>query len=159
MRLMAVCALAVLVAAGCGGTEMKDFNLVLIREMDEFPELDNWEQVPAGSYDVETAAATKALMKDYADLEDLVRTKSVIALSDLAKEEMANYSGPPKLENLKLTAVSFSGEEGQVLFAGVWDELPSATEGQWRRLMIYPVWDFKAGKVDHIVVTLRNGSL
>jgi len=147
--------LAVLFAA-CGGNEMKDFHLVLIGEMEAFEELDQWAPVAEGSVAEDSAAAEEALREHYADLMDLVRPKTVVALSRWAKESMLKYEDVPPLTKMKLTPVAENEEKNMLLLAGVWEELPSESPVVWRRLMIYPVYDLEQKKIDRLIVTIRG---
>ena len=119
--------------AACGGSEMKDFHLVLIGEMEAFDEMDQWAPVAEGSAAEDTAAAERALEEHYADLLDLVRPKTVVALSRWAEELMLEYEDVPPLTTVKLTPVAESDDQNLLLLAGVWEELPSESPVVWRR--------------------------
>ncbi len=145
-----------LLLVACGGHEKKEFHLVLIGEMEEFTELETWPPAGSGDFATEKAIAEAELAKVYADLEELVRAKNVRALSRKAKAEMEEYSAVPALSDVKLTARAVSPDGTQILFSAVWDELPTP-EGEFRRLMIFPVLDTEKGKLDLVTVTIRRG--
>ena len=147
--------LAMLLTA-CGGSEMKDFHLVLIGEMEAFAELDEWTPVATGSAAADTTAAEKALKEHYADLMDLVRPKSVVALSRLGKDLMQEYDQVPELTEVKLTPVAEDQDKNLLLLSGVWEELPKKAPAISRRLMIYPVYDREKQKIAHMTVTIRG---
>jgi hypothetical protein len=142
--------------AACGSSEMKDFHLVLIGEMEAFEELDEWTPVATGSVAAETTGAEQALKEHYADLMDLVRPKSVVALSRLGKDSMQEYDQVPELTEVKLTPVAESKDKNLLLLAGVWEELPKQAPAISRRLMIYPVYDRQQKKIAHMTVTIRG---
>jgi hypothetical protein len=148
--------LALGAASACGNAPMKEFHLTIIGEMEAFPELDTWTPVAAESAAEDAAAAERALRAHYADIMDLVRPKSVVALSRLAQETMADYDRVPELTSVKLTPVAESEDRKLLLLAGVWEQLPTAEPVAFRRLMIYPIYERSGKKVTRMTVTIRS---
>lgn len=152
----AVLSVVILPVVGCGDPEMKDFHLTIIGEMEKFEELDTWTPVKAGSAKEDVAAAERALKEHYADLMDLVRPKSVVALSRWCEGTMSGYASVPKLTEVKLTPIAENEDKTRLLLAGVWEELPKEAPVISRRLMIYPIYERGEKKVSHMTVTIRG---
>ncbi len=135
---------------------MKDFHLTIIGEMEAFEELDTWTPVAAESVPEEVAAAERALKVHYADLMDLVRSKSVVALSRWSRGAMEKYGSVPELKDVKLTPVAENEDQSRLLLAGVWEDLPVEEPTVSRRLMIYPIYERKERKISNMTVTIRG---
>ncbi len=137
------------------GTDLS-FDLCLVRELHQIPEVDTWTYCEPTAYPAATGRVAAAWPAIARQVQPHVTAAVVRRLSKYSQPQMKGYQKVPSFAKVTLHPRAQHRDGAFVVFAGQVDTLPTHSPIVKRWLKVYVLYNAATEAVERVTVTVRG---